>query len=178
MKIGGVKCTLDSNGTLIINTEKLEDVVVNTTYDNNGHIITPWNNYRADVKLVDIKGRIGFKKDTRLNRLFELCYNCESFNGLENLNVSEVVSMDYMFSMYISPNKKLKTLKLNNWKASSLVDMHLMFHNCSGLILLDLSNFKLKTTHSVNVNDMFKGCFSLTYIVTPGSFDSKKLASK
>ena len=44
---GKAKCTL-IDGTLTINTEE-KDVIIETEVDDNGFVITPWNNYRSQI---------------------------------------------------------------------------------------------------------------------------------
>lgn len=156
MKIGGeVKCTLTTDGTLTINTEELTDAVIDASGSNTDYVI-PWNDYRSQVKSVIIKGHISFKEGSSLNHLFYDFYNCESFDGLENLDVSEVVNMINVFCMSMKYNKNLKTLNISGWNVVKVTNMNRMFDYCSCLTSLDLSNWN--TTNVTDISNMFYGC--------------------
>ena len=160
-----VKCTLDKNGVLIINTEN-KNVTIDTKPNRYQDIITPWDNYRSQVKSVIIKGHISFKEGNSLCPLFENCYNCESFNGLNNLDVSNVTYMANVFNKCSS----LKSLKFS-WNCEKVTAMTRIIYLCTGLVSLDLSGVKLNSTEYVDMTDLFYKSFNLTYITTPSSFD-------
>lgn len=197
MKIGGgVLCTLDSSGTLTINTEELENGVA----DNSNK--SPWYNYSIEDKhkitRVEIKGHISFKKDCSLYALFQSFKNCSLFNGLENLDISEVISIGFMFyncrsltefdlSNFNTSNvlnmtnllnycSSLTSLNLNNFKTNNVTEMDCMFQNCKALKELDLSNFSLRNiTSEKDITNMLYGLNNLETIITPYQFDSSNL---
>ena len=82
--------------------------------------------------------------------------NLKEIKGLENLNTSEVTTMNYMFGSC----GILSQLNLSNFNTENVQDMSYMFSGCQSLTSLDLSNFK--TENVQNMSYMFKYCLSLT----------------
>ena len=194
---GGAKCSLTEDGVLTINTEE-KNVVVETEINVSELVITPWHFISDIVKLVEIKGHISFKKDSGLNGLFSNLVGCQSIDGLENLDVTEVVNMKGMFQNYTG----LISLNISNWNTSKVIDMSYMFFDCSHLTKLDISNFDTSNVTNMagmfdqcssltsldlsnwntskvdNVENIFNGCSSLTSIITPKEFgDNEKFTT-
>lgn len=86
---GRARCTFnETTGELIINADG-GSVVIDASSNNKNYVV-PWrtNDFnKNNVKLVDIKNNIAFIEGSVLSELFSDFYNCESFSGLENLNM-------------------------------------------------------------------------------------------
>lgn len=103
--------------------------------------------------------------------------------GLENLNTSEVTSMQGMFietgltsldlrtfdtsnvtnmSIMFGQNRTLTSINLSSFDTSKVENMSMMFNDCPGLTYLDLSNFD--TSQTTNYFLMFLGCSNLEVI--------------
>lgn len=103
--------------------------------------------------------------------------------GIENLNTTEVVNMDYMFANC----NKLETVDLSHFDTGNVTSMQLMFDQCKNLKALDLSGFDThslkytyrmfgysgitqldlsswETSNLVDVYSMFAGCEDLVYL--------------
>ena len=91
----------------------------------------------------------------------------EKYEGLENLNVSGLTSMKYMFY----DNSSLKQLDLSSFNTSNVKNMRYMFRNCSSLESLDVSHFD--TSNVTDMRYMFYGCRSLTSLDLSGFFISE-----
>ena len=158
---GGAECTLINN-VLTINTGK-GNVVIDTNKST-----PPWKNNGVDVTKiteVNVLGSISFTKNSSLRQLFYIFSNCESFDGLENFNTSNVTSMGEMFYKCSS----LNSLNLSNWNTSNVKYMQSMFIWCSSLNYLDISCFSL-----INISDitgMLQNLNNLETIITPYQFD-------
>ena len=76
--------------------------------------------------------------------------------GLQNLNTSEVKSMNSMFEDCVA----LTTLDLKSFNTSKVETMKSMFERCKALQALDLKSFN--TSKVETMSSMFQGCGSLT----------------
>ncbi len=76
--------------------------------------------------------------------------------GLQNLNTSEVKSMNSMFEDCVA----LTTLDLKSFNTSKVETMNSMFERCKALQALDLKSFN--TSKVETMSSMFQGCGSLT----------------
>ena len=143
-----------------------------------------------------------------MNYIFDNCHLLTSIN-LSNFDTSSVTSMEYMFNgcfslrelnisnfdlksvksmqFFLSECKAITSIilpKLNN--ETPVINLSYMFHECSALKNIDLSNFdtqnvvymdhmfsecisltelnlnNIKTSSAINIEYMFSGCFSLT----------------
>lgn len=84
------------------------------------------------------------------------------FTGIENLNTSSVVNMEYMFAGC----KKLTSLDVSHFDTSKVTSMSYMFQDCSSLTSLDVSNFNIERVSTMY--GMFSGCSSLISINLDG----------
>lgn len=75
-----------------------------------------------------------------------------SIEGIENLNTSEMTSMDYMFDGC----RIIKSLDLSSFNTSKVTTMRYMFSYCRGLKTLNLDSFD--TSNVTNMYAMFSGC--------------------
>ena len=101
---------------------------------------------------------------TSLSGFFIGCETLETISGLEYLNTANVTDMSFMFHGCSA----LKSLDLTNFNTAKVTDMGNMFYGCSALTSLDLTNFNTaKVTH---MNNMFEGCSALTTIYASDKF--------
>ena len=100
--------------------------------------------------------------------LFNDISNLEEFEGLSNLDTSQVTSMNSMFAN----EPKLKSLDLSNFNTSNVTDMRDLFESCYSLKNLDLSSFD--TANVKDMNTMFYLCSSLTNL-NLNNFDTKNV---
>ena len=100
--------------------------------------------------------------------LFNDISNLEEFEGLSNLDTSQVTSMNSMFAN----EPKLKSLDLSNFNTSNVTDMRYLFESCYSLKNLDLSSFD--TANVKDMNTMFYLCSSLTNL-NLNNFDTKNV---
>ena len=92
---------------------------------------------------------------TSLSGFFGGCETLETISGLEYLNTANVEFMDYMFHGCSA----LKSLDLTNFNTAKVTDMGNMFYGCSALTSLDLTNFN--TANVEFMYYMFEGCSAL-----------------
>ena len=100
--------------------------------------------------------------------IFNDISNLEEFEGLSNLDTSQVTSMNSMFAN----EPKLKSLDLSNFNTSNVTDMRYLFESCYSLKNLDLSSFD--TANVKDMNTMFYLCSSLTNL-NLNNFDTKNV---
>ena len=146
----------------------------------------------ADIKTVVFKRNFRDARPTTCSLWFGSCTNLTSIEGLENLNTSDVTSMDYMFYMckqlraldlsgfntekvenmrdMFSNCKNLETLNLSSFKTNNLTDMSEMFLECNKIAQLDLSGFNTSRVKALDL--VFKNCYALEALDL-SSFDTK-----
>ena len=96
---------------------------------------------------------------TSLSGFFGSCETLETISGLEYLNTANVTDMSFMFHGCSA----LKSLDLTNFNTAKVTDMDNMFYRCSTLTSLDLKNFN--TAEVTNMYHMFYGCSALESLV-------------
>ncbi len=94
----------------------------------------------------------------------------ESIKGIENLNTSEVKSMEYMFYGCAS----LRAVDMSGFCTSNVTSMKGMFYGCSSLKVLNLNSFK--TTKVTTMESMFRGCTGLRSLNVT-SFNTEKVTT-
>ncbi|MDR3190104.1 MAG: DUF285 domain-containing protein [Lactobacillaceae bacterium] len=100
--------------------------------------------------------------------LFYNLTKLKSFQGMQNLDTSNVTKMGYIFRNCNS----LTQLNLSGFNTSKVTSMGSMFQNCTSLTQLDLSGFN--TSNVTTMSTMFNGCTSLTQLDLSG-FDTSKV---
>ena len=93
---------------------------------------------------------------TSLSGFFSGCETLETISGLEYLNTANVTDMSHMFHGCSA----LKSLDLTNFNTAKVTNMSNMFKGCSALTSLGLTNFN--TAKVTDMGNMFNGCFALT----------------
>ena len=92
---------------------------------------------------------------TSLSGFFIDCETLATISGLEYLNTANVTDMSFMFHGCSA----LKSLDLTNFNTAKVTDMGNMFYGCSALTSLDLTNFN--TANVEFMYYMFEGCSAL-----------------
>ena len=92
---------------------------------------------------------------TSLREFFKGCETLETISGLEYLNTAKVTDMGNMFHGCSA----LTSLDLTNFNTANVEFMDHMFHGCSALTSLDLTNFN--TANVEFMDHMFEGCSAL-----------------
>ena len=92
---------------------------------------------------------------TSLREFFKGCETLETISGLEYLNTAKVTDMGRMFHGCSA----LTSLDLTNFNTANVEFMDNMFEGCSALKSLDLTNFN--TAKVTYMSCMFKGCSAL-----------------
>lgn len=103
---------------------------------------------------------------------FEKLIDITEIIGIENLDVSRVVSASYMFSSC----EKLKKLNLSKWNLSSNWNCECMFDECRKLKTLKLSE-TFVTNRVRNMDSMFSGCAKLKKIDKLECFDVSNVSN-
>lgn len=121
-----------------------------------------WQIKSADIKTVVFKRNFRDARPTTCSLWFGSCTNLTSIEGLENLNTSDVTSMDYMFYMC----KQLRALDLSGFNTVKVENMRDMFSNCKNLEALNLSSFK--TNNLTDMSEMFLECNKIAQLDLSG----------
>ena len=116
----------------------------------------------ADIKTVVFKRNFRDARPTTCSLWFGSCTNLTSIEGLENLNTSDVTSMDYMFYKC----KQLRALDLSGFHTEKVENMRDMFSNCKNLETLNLSSFK--TNNLTDMSEMFLECNKIAQLDLSG----------
>ena len=101
---------------------------------------------------------------TSLREFFKGCETLETISDLEYLNTAKVTDMGKMFHGCSA----LTSLDLTNFNTANVEFMDNMFEGCSALKSLDLTNFN--TAKVTYMNNMFEGCSALTTIYASDKF--------
>lgn len=157
---GDVKWYIDMEGTLHIGSGTFGEPVpapgMLAPYEP-GEMGSPWMVYNDIIDDVIIDGSVIANTDS--TALFGRL-DAESISGLENIDVSNVTDMGYMFS----DMSNLSELDLSAWDTSSVTNMTVMFAQNN------FSNVDLGTWETENVTDMyamFAMTPNLTSLATP-----------
>ncbi|MEG9205135.1 BspA family leucine-rich repeat surface protein, partial [Lactococcus garvieae] len=128
---------------------------------------TKWNDDIKAIGAANIK-KITFTQKTSLdaggikfgdwkgNALAHVLSSLTSIEGLENVDTSNVTTMQSMFAGCSA----LTSLDLSNFNTSKVTDMNHMFLICKALTSLDVSHFD--TSNVTNMSVMFGTCLALT----------------
>ena len=132
---------------------------------------------KDQIKEVDFTGPLNFR-GTMQSMFYDLS-SLTKITGLENLNTSNVISMNGMFASCSS----LSSIEgINKLDASKVTDMSYMFENCGSLTSLDLSGLNIGLNINKNGNkddpitmkEMFRGCSKLKSLILPDKIDTSQ----
>lgn len=104
---------------------------------------------------------------TTMNGMFEMCANLESLD-VSNFDTRNVTDMKTMFMAC----QKLKSIDLSNFDTHNVTDMNSMFLQCTGLTSLDVSKFNTKNVTDMDL--MFFNCNKLTTLDV-SNFNTQKV---
>lgn len=123
--------------------------------------VSPWNNNTEffrnyPIKVISFKGKVILPSDSKElfannNSSTNFLPEVERFDGMENLDTSQVTSMSSMFSGL----EKLISLDVSNFDTSNVTNMNSMFQVLRLVPSLDVSNFD--TSNVTNMSQMFFG---------------------
>ncbi|WP_338212063.1 MucBP domain-containing protein [Lactobacillus juensis] len=145
--------------------------------DGPGLFAHPLFSDKNQIKEVDFTGPLNFR-GTMQSMFFDLS-SLTKITGLENLNTSNVISMNGMFAGCSS----LSSIEgINKLDASKVTDMSYMFENCGSLTSLDLSGLNIGLNINKNGNkddpitmkEMFRGCSNLKNLILPDKIDTSQ----
>ena len=132
---------------------------------------------KDQIKEVDFTGPLNFR-GTMQSMFYDLS-SLTKITGLENLNTSNVISMNGMFASC----SRLSSIEgINKLDASKVTDMSYMFENCGSLTSLDLSGLNIGLNINKNGNkddpitmkEMFRGCSKLKSLILPDKIDTSQ----
>ena len=154
-------CYTSSNTTLTFYYDSQRSTRSGTTYDlNTGDNDTGWDTdgTNASVTKVVFDPSFAGARPTSTCDWFYNMKNLQSITGIEYLNTSEVIYMNWMFLNCLA----LTSLDLSHFNTSKVTDMKQMLSCCSSLTSLDLSSFN--TSKVTDMGWMFDGCTNLRTI--------------
>ena len=97
-----------------------------------------------------LQGTNGIKGNEDISYLFNGFAKVTKIEGLENLDISNVINMEGMFGSMTN----LQELDLSIWDTNNVENMSMMFQGCNKLTTIDLSMWD--TSNATNVNAMFR----------------------
>ena len=154
-------CYTPSNTTLTFYYDSQRSSRTGTTYDlNEGSNDTGWDTdgtKTSVTKVVFDPSFAGARPTTTCDWFYGMT-NLQSITGMEYLNTSEVIYMNWMFMRCT----KLTSLDVSHFNTSKVILMNQMFYGCTGLTSLDLSSFN--TSKVIYMTYMFDGCTNLRTI--------------
>lgn len=139
--------TLDENGTLSIYAESSDDVINGFEWDK-----LPWRSLVSKIIRAQFSSKIRAKK---LDNLFNCCCYMEEVLGINQIDSSELTSMNGMFI----DCEELKGIDISALDTSHVIDMGELFNGCTALEGIDMS--MLDTSSVENMYWMFVSCESL-----------------
>lgn len=152
-----------ATGTLTFQCSSAKTDADTDFFLNEGSDVPGWYPAKsADIKTVVFKRNFRDARPTTCLLWFGSCTNLTSIEGLENLNTSDVTSMDHMFYKC----DKLRALDLSGFNTEKVENMGDMFSNCKNLETLNLSSFK--TNNLKNMSEMFLECNKIAQLDLSG----------
>lgn len=152
-----------ATGTLTFQCSSAKTDADTDFFLNEGSDVPGWYPAKsADIKTVVFKRNFRDARPTTCSLWFGSCTNLTSIEGLENLNTSDVTSMDYMFYKC----EQLRALDLSGFNTEKVENMSDMFSNCKNLETLNLSSFK--TNNLTNMSEMFLECNKIAQLDLSG----------
>ena len=115
-----------------------------------------WSAYKATTTKVVFDASFAQVRPVTTYHWFYDFNKLKTIEGLENLNTSEVISMNMMFAQCL----ELTSLNLDNFDTGNVDDMYCMFYSCESLTGVNVKNFN--TSNVTNMEGMFMYCKSLT----------------
>lgn len=135
-----------------------------------GENIPDWlyDNFQLGVARVVFDSSFADARPTTMFSWFANMDNLRVIEGWENLNTSQVTSMNGVFYNC----NKLTSINLSHFNTDAVTFMPNMFSGCTELSSIDLSKFN--TAQVTNMEYMFSGCSKLTNVKLD-SFNTQKV---
>ena len=114
-----------------------------------------WSKYKASVNRVKFDASFKNADIRKLSRWFYNFKKLRTLEGIGNINLSKVESVESMFWNCTS----LKKIDLRSWNVSNIKDMRNLFYGCTSLTQIDLAGWDPKNV--TDMSQMFRGCESL-----------------
>lgn len=144
------------NGTLTFYCDNQRSNRASTTYDlNEGRNRPAWETVAGGITKAVFDATFAEARPTTTLYWFCQCHNLVEIEGIDNLNTSNVTSMENMFYECNS----LTSLDVSKFETSNVTNMSGMFSYCSSLTSLDVSKFN--TSNVINMKQMFWCCSSI-----------------
>ena len=127
-----------------------------------------YDNFQLGIARVVFDSSFAGARPTTMYSWFRDMTNLRVIDGWENLNTSQVTSMNGVFYNC----NKLTSIDLSHFNTDAVTFMPFMFFGCTKLTSIDLSNFN--TAQVTNMEYMFSGCSKLTSVKLD-SFNTQKV---
>jgi surface protein len=152
----------------------LAETIVFLTNEQSDKVVAPQNSVNLFYGLTNLKRFQGMQNlDTsNVTSMSSMFYGCTSLTELDlsSFNTSEVTNMNYMFYNC----KVLPSVDVSGFNTPKVVSMRFMFSNCHALTSVDVSRFN--TSEVTTMENMFDNCKALT-AVDVSEFDTAKVES-
>jgi len=192
---GSVKMTLDTAGTVHLSGGMFRRSVGDSTGSWLAQTLTT-NGYSPNQVLkIVIDGRITTSSISNYNYLFSGLANLTTVDGLANLDLTNVTSLEYLFSedrqlqqidfgqqnfskvqsfkgMFMQCSSLINVVGISQWKTTSVTDLSQLFAGCSQLVALDLTGWDV--SHVMKMVATFKDCSKLVTL-TVANWDTRAL---
>lgn len=122
--------------------QSFNKIIIKTSEDNNLVLNGEGFVDNVNVKIVDISGFKPYKL-VNTKEMFRSKYITEII-GIEDLDMSNVIDMNNMFSYCL-----VESLDLSNWNLENVEKMYALFKNASKLKYLNISNWKIPKVTSL-----------------------------
>ena len=109
-----------------------------------------------------------------MDGMFSMCLNIEELD-LSSWDTSNVTNMNSLFYCYNNQIPAFKSINVSGWDTSNVTIMTSMFYGCSQLTSLDIRNFNMSKVS--NVSSMFNGV-TCKIELGPDWTDEMKTSSK
>ncbi len=124
--------------------------------------VSPYKDVAESVKSVTFDESFASAQPVDTSYWFYGFKYCTEFNGLSNLNTSEVTSIDSMFESC----EVVKSLDVSSWDVSNVTAMRGVFALCYKLSDLNVSGWDVSSV--TKMNNLFHDCNNLTSIDVSG----------
>lgn len=117
--------------------------------------------YSSDVITIDFKllnengEQVEIEMPSDCSGFFRYCNKLENIIGEENLNTSNVTTMNGMFVSC----SKLKSIDISSWDMSNVTTLNIMFSNCTNLETVDMQGVDISSV--TDTYAMFNSCKKL-----------------
>ena len=158
------------NTTLTFYYDNQRESRTGRTYDLNIMNFPQWYSDGTRVYITKVVFDVSFKnaRPTSTYKWFDMMEQLQSIVGIENLNTSEVTTMQRMFLGC----KSLASLDVSHFNTAKVTDMSSMFSSCKSLASLDVSHFN--TANVTTMSFMFDEASNLTSLDLSG-FNTEKV---